>query len=238
MAAKAKPRKKFNYVGAPAVFALELAVAQVWQAFGGFGCYLVGSCLERRDWRDVDVRMILSDEEFAQLFPNAGQHWEHDARYDGRDIGAPLQEDRASCGFPMSAADACKYSAFWAAQRRRVTRKRNEKVADFGCKCSVTAEKSGPMMFLKAHSTFIRAESRAIRDRMHQSYSFAQMGTDVRSCSAQLSWIAPRRMDCASGDGTGTRSVPPSRHRSTASPRRMASLRAAADGTDLLPTGI
>lgn len=33
----------------------------------GFGTYLVGSCLERADFRDVDVRCILPDEQFAAL---------------------------------------------------------------------------------------------------------------------------------------------------------------------------
>lgn len=38
------------------------------KAFGGFGCYLVGSALERRDHRDVDVRYIMGDEEFDAMF--------------------------------------------------------------------------------------------------------------------------------------------------------------------------
>lgn len=40
-------------------------------AFGRFNCYLVGSAMVRKDWRDVDVRMILPDDEFAKLFPAA-----------------------------------------------------------------------------------------------------------------------------------------------------------------------
>ncbi len=74
-------RKKVSYVGAPAVFALERECQHLNAAFGGYGCYLVGSAIERPDWRDVDVRFILSDEEFAALFPAAGQHWEHDPRW-------------------------------------------------------------------------------------------------------------------------------------------------------------
>jgi hypothetical protein len=42
---------------------------------------MVGSALERPDWRDVDLRYIMADEDFAKLFPDAGQHWEHDARW-------------------------------------------------------------------------------------------------------------------------------------------------------------
>jgi hypothetical protein len=74
-------RKKWIYVGAPACFSLEAEARLLNDAFGGYGCYVVGSVLERPDWRDVDVRYILSDEEFAKLFPNAGDHWEHDARW-------------------------------------------------------------------------------------------------------------------------------------------------------------
>src|SRR4051812_11848261 len=76
VAHSAAPRKKANYVGAPAIFALEQACGDLCEAFGGFGCYLVGSALERADWRDVDVRCILADSDFAKLFPEAGDHWE------------------------------------------------------------------------------------------------------------------------------------------------------------------
>jgi hypothetical protein len=74
-------RRKVNYVGAPAVFALETACRQINEAFGHFGCYLVGSAIERADWRDVDVRFIMADEEFDRLFPDADQHWEQDPRW-------------------------------------------------------------------------------------------------------------------------------------------------------------
>lgn len=74
--------RKASYIGAPKVFALELACQHVSQAFGGFGCYVVGSALDRPDWRDVDVRCILSDEEFATLFPDASPTaWEFDPRW-------------------------------------------------------------------------------------------------------------------------------------------------------------
>jgi hypothetical protein len=81
-----EPRKKGIYIGAPACFALEEALRPVCEAFGAYagtgGCYIVGSCLERPDWRDVDVRLLLSDEAFAALFPDAREHhWEHDTRW-------------------------------------------------------------------------------------------------------------------------------------------------------------
>lgn len=73
--------KKANYVGAPAIFALEQACVQICDAFDGYGCYLVGSCLVRSTWRDVDIRFIMADDKFARLFPDAGQHWEFDPRW-------------------------------------------------------------------------------------------------------------------------------------------------------------
>jgi hypothetical protein len=83
-----KPRAKAVHIGAPACFALEEAIRHVAEAFGAYeaggeyaGIYVVGSALERSDWRDVDVRMIMSDAKFAETFPDAGDHWEHDARW-------------------------------------------------------------------------------------------------------------------------------------------------------------
>jgi hypothetical protein len=78
-------RKKACYVGAPAIFALEQCCREINDASdfeGCCGCYLVGSSLERADWRDVDVRFIIADEGFAKLFPNVRDGaWEWDARW-------------------------------------------------------------------------------------------------------------------------------------------------------------
>lgn len=77
-----EPRKKGVYVGAPACFHLELACQELSRAFGDT-CYLVGSALERADWRDIDVRMIMDDEDFDKLFPNCRERgtWEFNARW-------------------------------------------------------------------------------------------------------------------------------------------------------------
>lgn len=81
-AAKRVTRNKASHVGAPAAFALEQACQQLNDAFGGWGCFLVGSALEHADWRDIDVRLILPDEEFTALFPDVVEHtWEHDPRW-------------------------------------------------------------------------------------------------------------------------------------------------------------
>lgn len=80
--------KKVTYIGAPACFALEQACKQIMEAFDDpeahVGIYVVGSCLERPDWRDVDVRMMLDDEYFKKLFPSAhitNASWEFDPRW-------------------------------------------------------------------------------------------------------------------------------------------------------------
>lgn len=82
-----KPRTKACYVGAPAIFALHLACQQIKEALepaSHCGVYLVGSALERPDFRDVDVRAILDDAAFAALFPQSPLHsaaWELNPRW-------------------------------------------------------------------------------------------------------------------------------------------------------------
>src|SRR6478609_9509604 len=82
-AALAPKRAKGSHVGAPACFALEAACQDINRAFGGFGCYLVGSALERPDWRDIDVRFIMSDDEFTAEFPHTLKSgtWEFDPKW-------------------------------------------------------------------------------------------------------------------------------------------------------------
>lgn len=53
-------------VGMPADLLLHEFGSQVWAAFGD-GPYLVGSALMGKQWRDVDVRLILPDEEYERL---------------------------------------------------------------------------------------------------------------------------------------------------------------------------
>lgn len=72
---KQEPRKKFSYIGAPACFKLSFACTIVNKALGG-SCYQVGSSLERPDFRDVDVRCIMSDESFNALFGDTKGAWE------------------------------------------------------------------------------------------------------------------------------------------------------------------
>ena len=53
-------------VGMPATLWLHEFGSQVWSAFGDCP-YLVGSALTGKQWRDVDVRVILSDEVYEAM---------------------------------------------------------------------------------------------------------------------------------------------------------------------------
>lgn len=55
-------------VGMPAVLHLNTFGREIEAAFGHVP-YLVGSAARGKRWRDVDVRLILPDDEFDQLFP-------------------------------------------------------------------------------------------------------------------------------------------------------------------------
>jgi len=57
-----------HYLGAPESYRLDQACRQLVDAFGAH-VFLCGSSLERPDYRDVDVRAVLKDEDFARLFP-------------------------------------------------------------------------------------------------------------------------------------------------------------------------
>lgn len=53
-------------VGMPADLYLNEFGSQVWAAFGHVP-YHVGSSLMNKQWRDVDVRLILPDDEYEQM---------------------------------------------------------------------------------------------------------------------------------------------------------------------------
>jgi hypothetical protein len=52
--------------GMPSSLYLDEFGSQVWSAFGS-PPYLVGSALHGKQWRDVDVRLILADDEYAAM---------------------------------------------------------------------------------------------------------------------------------------------------------------------------
>ena len=62
-----------NYLTTTQYFALDHAckvIADAYRMHIQGGLYLVGSCLERKDFRDVDVRAIVEDSAFSRLFPS------------------------------------------------------------------------------------------------------------------------------------------------------------------------
>lgn len=68
-------RQKACYVRMPELRMLEHSCIFIYQALGNQP-YLVGSCLERPNFHDVDVRVIFDDEKFERFFgkfPGTGE---------------------------------------------------------------------------------------------------------------------------------------------------------------------
>ncbi len=60
-----------HYLGQTNFYNLNAACRTVLSAFSfGYGVFLVGSSLHTKDYRDVDVRVILPDGKFMTLFPD------------------------------------------------------------------------------------------------------------------------------------------------------------------------
>lgn len=64
--------RKACYLSTLELHELDEACWPFVQAFGEYP-YLVGSAMRRPDFRDVDVRLILADEEFDRLFSGEGK---------------------------------------------------------------------------------------------------------------------------------------------------------------------
>lgn len=62
-----KGPKRANFLPSPHFLQLNQACLFVSQAFDSHP-YLVGSCLVKRDYRDVDIRLILEDEKYDKMF--------------------------------------------------------------------------------------------------------------------------------------------------------------------------
>lgn len=56
-------------VGMPAALHLDAFGREIHDAYGSFPM-LVGTAATSKEWRDVDLRLILPDEQFDALFPN------------------------------------------------------------------------------------------------------------------------------------------------------------------------
>lgn len=61
-------KKRGTYLTVPENYNLDVACRAFRRAFDNVAIYLVGSVLERPDYRDVDLRCILDDEEFDKEF--------------------------------------------------------------------------------------------------------------------------------------------------------------------------
>jgi hypothetical protein len=71
--------KKPHYLPAQPYLALNRAVGIVDRELDTLGTFLVGSVLERPDFRDVDVRTIMADEVYDRLFPGGESGTDSDA---------------------------------------------------------------------------------------------------------------------------------------------------------------
>lgn len=61
-------------VGMPVELQLHHFGAVLFDAFGHVA-YQVGSSLQTTEWRDVDVRLILPDDEYERLFGDPARDW-------------------------------------------------------------------------------------------------------------------------------------------------------------------
>lgn len=67
------PPRYETCVGSPGFFLLNQACLAVREAFGQVP-FLVGSATFRKDWRDVDVRLMLADDVFEARFPGCASN--------------------------------------------------------------------------------------------------------------------------------------------------------------------
>lgn len=61
--------KSNSYIPASAQFQLDAGSEAITRAYDCYGVYLVGSCLEKKDYRDVDLRCVMDDALFEEMFP-------------------------------------------------------------------------------------------------------------------------------------------------------------------------
>lgn len=87
-------------VGMPAAIRLEVFGRRVTEAFG-HPPYQVGSSLFGREWRDVDVRLMLPDAEFDALFPDHREQPPHQDPKWALLCDAISELGRAQTGLPI-----------------------------------------------------------------------------------------------------------------------------------------
>jgi len=62
--------RRYSFLNRPSLMRLDLACEPLSRAYDAH-VYLVGSCLLRPDFRDVDVRVLLSRADWDGMFPGA-----------------------------------------------------------------------------------------------------------------------------------------------------------------------
>lgn len=62
-------KKRADYLPPQSLFGLHSAAHEVMKSYDSLGVYLVGSCLRSKDYRDVDVRCMMRDDDFEAMFP-------------------------------------------------------------------------------------------------------------------------------------------------------------------------
>lgn len=72
MDAETRTKSRASWLTVPEFFSLDAACRALVDSFGemSYGVYLVGSCLQRPDYRDVDLSLMMPDDKFDAMFPN------------------------------------------------------------------------------------------------------------------------------------------------------------------------
>lgn len=70
MDAEARAKSRVSFLTVAQMYAVDVACSPIAQAFDGNPPYLVGSVLQRPNFRDVDLRLMLPDERFEAMFDN------------------------------------------------------------------------------------------------------------------------------------------------------------------------
>jgi hypothetical protein len=123
-------------VGMPATLLLDEFGYLVWAAFGAYP-YHVGSSVLKKQWRDVDVRLILDDEEYEALGLGDPKHAHHNAKWAsltlafsalGKEMtGLPIDfqiQQQTDANATYSQGDGCVRSALGCIARIRKQEKR------------------------------------------------------------------------------------------------------------------
>jgi hypothetical protein len=91
-----------NFIGRNELYLLDLACVPIDQAYPeAFGIYHVGSSTQKKEWRDVDLRMIFRDEDFYKLLPGlTEENWNTHARFNFLNTTISIYLQKAS-GLPV-----------------------------------------------------------------------------------------------------------------------------------------